>query len=220
MLKITKSVFNISIIILLLILFSNCNCKSEKRDVCQLNNYEITTSNNTIKIKNIHENKLCYESKYNGTYREIIKSIHCPYLFIALMDHESVFTIKNIIINLIDNSLVAELPSLPNPSVLSLSPSNIYMLIDSGTSAGTRTINIIDLNKGNIVYNDNYATEFKAIWTNMNQLTYYTYIGPEAPGKPNLNEEKDSMKNSYVQKILWDNGKVIKTNEYIAAYEE
>jgi len=180
----------------------------------QTGQWSIAANNGTLVIKD-SSGSIAYSDTYSGLSESIVKSIHGDYLFVAVGDNESTLSLLTLVYDTIKRKLVIKTRELDNPNVLSVSPSNRYMLIDSGTSGGVRDLTIIDLSMGKEAGTEAYCTSAKPVWISVSAFQYYITVGKKAPGNPDL---PAGSSNSYAQKIIWDDGKVTKKDEYITVY--
>lgn len=162
-----------------------------------------------------------YRDTYRGVAGEIVKSSHGNYLFIAVMDSGSVQSILTLVIDMSMRKLVIKVRELDNPNALSVSPSKRYMLIDSGTSADIRGLTIVDMIKGKEAGRVSYFPDKgRPTWISGNAFEYYMTVGRKAPGKSDLPHTSDGKPNNYTRKIIWDDGRTIKKDDYTAVYSE
>ena len=162
-----------------------------------------------------------YRDTYRGVAGKIVKSGHGNYLFIAVMDSGSVQSLLTLVIDMSMRKLVIKVRELDNPNALSVSPSKRYMLIDSGTSADIRGLTIVDMIKGKEAATVSYFPDKgRPTWISGNAFGYYMIVGRKAPGKPDLPQTSDGRPNNYARKIIWDDGRTIKKDDYTAVYSE
>lgn len=180
---------------------------------------DVEADNGLFKIVRNRDKKIMLQDNYSGDYDTIILKKYYQYHLISLLHgNESRYSI---IYDLEKNSIATRLAkNLDNPSLLSISPSQNYMILDTGTAASVRNLQILNLITGNIIFRTSYTPVFKPVWIKENTITFYVPYGAKAPGKPRLLDKGDGTPNSYIQKIIWENGKVIKTKEFEAVYSE
>ncbi len=182
--------------------------------------FDVTAENNTVTVTDSRNKQILFKDSYNGEYAEIAGSIHGRYLFIALMSADTVDSVHSIIYDLKKKSIIARLPVMENPAVLSVSPSKKYVLMDSGTSAGIRGLSIVDVTTGKITFSAAYVDNDKLLpkWKSGDRLYYYIDAGRNVPGKPMMKERYDGKPNTYIQQVLWKKGKLTGTATYKKIY--
>jgi hypothetical protein len=182
--------------------------------------WKVKALNGVLSISERSSGRVLTEQPYPGTGGSTVTSRHGNYLFVAVMTRESVAALLTLVVDTTSGKFL-KLGIGDNPNVLSVSPSNRYMLVDWGTSGGHRNLTVIELRDepGEVDYISYFNLE-KPSWISGNAFEYYMTVGRKAPGKPELQPGGGGSPNNYAQKIIWDDGKVILKNEYEAVYSE
>ncbi|MBP7583730.1 MAG: SH3 domain-containing protein [Spirochaetes bacterium] len=181
--------------------------------------WKVTVLNGTLSISERSTGRVLTEETCPGTGGSAVTSRHGNYLFVAVMTRESVAALLTLVVDTTSGKFL-KLGNGDNPNVLSVSPSNRYMLVDWGTSGSHRRLTVIELLReqpGEVDYISYFNLE-KPSWISGNAFEYYMIVGRKAPGKPELHQSAEGTPNSYAQKIIWDDGKLVRTNEYTAVY--
>lgn len=127
------------------------------------------------------------------------------YLFVnvVISEYQRPYTL---IFNVAKKTPVIKLKDLQMADA-SLSPSKRHIAVNSGSIV--RDIVVVELSSGKQVLKTQCYADAPS-WNGRGGLEYYENVGPSVKGRKDLTNEGKV----YAQKLVWDGGKVVRTNEY------
>lgn len=103
-----------------------------------------------------------------------------------------------------------------NQNVLCYSPDRKYAVVDSGTAAGTRRLDVFNLASGKNEFGSDYETAIRPYWS-LGKLYFYRRAGYFVKGLPVLDKNKQNI---YARKSSFGQGKAETLEEYTNIFTE
>jgi hypothetical protein len=171
--------------------------------------FKKTIISNAINLK-----KTFSSIDYFGKKENIkIQLIGFPYIVVQMDNNGDIGTFYLGIYNVYSKEFIDDLAAyrVRTGSVFGLSPSKKFIAFDAEVGLGGGKILIYDLSKGKIVFESSF-TDFKEEWTENDRFVFYTSdIKIDKSKLPKIKDDRNGK--GYCQKVFWDNGNVVYTDD-------
>ena len=151
-----------------------------------------------------------------GKWGEVVFDKKDHFAFAAVLEQDGVEALSTILFDQKRHYLIGPMTGLDYPSILSISPDGLYIVLDHGTAAGNRQLMLLDLMAGVPILQATYHDSRQPSWSGGHNLIYHTIADPEEAGRFEL---KDST-NVIIRKMIWRDGDIEATAEFDEVYSE